>query len=275
MRRLTPEEKFGLGITGIMHLVMLFIALFMVTQPDTSDRMAFMEITLGEFQDGTIAEFSREEDQQPETRPDPVESVADEPDPDPVEEPQPEPQTEEPARDVDLPEEVEEVISEDVVTTPDTDQIDPTEMADEVDEEQEEAEETDPPTAQQDELEQEGEEETGDIRGIRGRVDADQGTGSDPIRSAPYQLEWEGDFNRAPVVQPLPNYVSDTEAVITVRFEVRPDGTVGRLQPIIKADPELEREVLRTLRTWRFSRLPSNVPQEPQYGTITFRFILE
>ena len=275
MRRLTPEEKFGLGITGIMHLVMLFIALFMVTQQDTSDRMAFMEVTLGEFQDGTIAEFSRQEDQQPETRPDPVESVADEPDPDPVEEPQPDPQTEEPARDVDLPEEVEEVNSEDVVTTPDTDQIDPTEMADEVDEEQEEAEETDPPTAQQDELEQEGEEETGDIRGIRGRVDADQGTGSDPIRSAPYQLEWEGDFNRAPVVQPLPTYVSDTEAVITVRFEVRPDGTVGRLQPIIKADPELEREVLRTLRTWRFSRLPSNVPQEPQYGTITFRFILE
>ena len=275
MRRLTPEEKFGLGITGIMHLVMLFIALFMVTQPDTSDRMAFMEVTLGEFQDGTIAEFSRQEDQQPETRPDPVESVADEPDPDPVEEPQPDPQTEEPARDVDLPEEVEEVNSEDVVTTPDTDQIDPTEMADEVNEEQEEAEETDPPTAQQDELEQEGEEETGDIRGIRGRVDADQGTGSDPIRSAPYQLEWEGDFNRAPVVQPLPNYVSDTEAVITVRFEVRPDGTVGRLQPIIKANPELEREVLRTLRTWRFSRLPSNVPQESQYGTITFRFILE
>ncbi len=275
MRRLTPEEKFGLGITGIMHLVMLFIALFMVTQPDTSDRMAFMEVTLGEFQDGTIAEFSRQEDQQPETRPDPVESVADEPDPDPVEEPQPDPQTEEPARDVDLPEEVEEVNSEDVVTTPDTDQIDPTEIADEVDEEQEEAEETDPPTAQQDELEQEGEEETGDIRGIRGRVDADQGTGSDPIRSAPYQLEWEGDFNRAPVVQPLPNYVSDTEAVITVRFEVRPDGTVGRLQPIIKANPELEREVLRTLRTWRFSRLPSNVPQESQYGTITFRFILE
>ena len=105
---------------------------------------------------------------------------------------------------------------------------------------------------------------------------------SDPIRSArfqlrsaPYQLEWEGDFNRAPVVQPMPSYVAQTEAVISVRFEVRPDGTMGRLQPIINADPELEREVLRTLRTWRFSRLPSNMPQESQYGTITFRFVIE
>jgi len=96
------------------------------------------------------------------------------------------------------------------------------------------------------------------------------------LRSAPFQLEWEGDFNRAPLVQPLPNYhnhQSDSDAVISVRFEVRPDGTVGRLQSIIKANPELEREVFRTLRSWRFSRLPANMPQESQYGTITFRFI--
>ena len=101
---------------------------------------------------------------------------------------------------------------------------------------------------------------------------------SDPIRSAPFQLEWEGDYNRAPLVQPLPNYhyhQTDSDAVISVRFEVRPDGSVGRLQSIIKANPELEREVLSTLRTWRFSRLPSNMPQESQYGTITFRFIVE
>ena len=101
---------------------------------------------------------------------------------------------------------------------------------------------------------------------------------SDPIRSARFQLDWEGDFNRAPLVQPLPDYPhhqTDSDAVISVRFEVRPDGSVGRLQSIIKATPELEREVLRTLRSWRFSRLPSNMPQESQYATITFRFVLE
>ncbi|MDG5766959.1 energy transducer TonB [Balneolales bacterium ANBcel1] len=275
MRKLTREEKFGLGITLVMHVVMLLIAWLMVTQPRQTDRMAFIEVTLGEFQDGTVAEFSREEQQQPETRPDPVETIAEEPQPEPAEEPRPEPQPEEPARDVDLPDQVEEVISEEVVTTPDTDRIDPTAVVEEVEEVEEEEEAADPQPAQQDEEVQAGEEETGDIRGIRGRVDVDQGTGSDPIRSAPFQLEWEGDFSRAAVVQPLPNYVTEAEAVISVRFEVRPDGTVGRLQPIIKAQPELEREVLRTLRTWRFSRLPSNVPQESQFGTVTFRFILE
>ncbi len=254
-----------------MHLVLLVFAWFMVTQPRAMDRMAFIEITLGEFQDGTLAEFSRVEEAQPETRLDPVEAVIEEPQPEPAEEPQPEPVQEEPSRDVDLPDQEQEIDSE-VVTTPDTDKIDPTELADQTEEIEEPSS---PPAAQQDEVEQAGEEEAGDIRGIRGRVDADQGTGVDPIRSAPFQLEWEGDFNRAPVVQPLPNYVSQTEAVISVRFEVRPDGTVARLQPIIKAHPELEREVLRTLRTWRFSRLPSNVPQESQFGTITFRFILE
>lgn len=271
MRKLTREERFGVTLTTILHLVMLVVAWLMVTQPQAQDRMAFIEVTLGEFQDGTLAEFSREEEVQPETRPEPEETITEDPRPEPAEVPQPEPAEEEPARDVDLPDQVEEVEA-DVVTTPETEEIDPTRLVEETEETEEQVT---PETAQQDEIEQEGEEETGDIRGIRGQVDADQGTETDPIRSAPFQLEWEGDFSRAPVVQPLPNYVTETEAVISVRFEVRPDGTVGRLQPIIKANPELEREVLRTLRTWRFSRLPSNVPQESQFGTITFRFILE
>lgn len=273
MRKLTTEEIFGLSITAGIHVVILVIALVMATEPRAMERTAFIEITLGEFQDGTLAEFSREEEARPETRPDPVETVSEEPEPEPVPEPEPQPvpQPEETARDVDLPDQNQE-IEEEAVTTPDTDLIDPQEQI----EETQEIEETSAPEeAQQDEIEQRGEEETGDIRGRQGRPDADQGTGTDPIRSAPFQLEWEGDFNRAPLVQPLPDFVSQTEAVIAIRFEVRPDGTVGRLQPIIKANPELEREVLRTLRTWRFSRLPSNMPQDSQYGTITFRFVLE
>ncbi len=273
MRKLTREEKFGLSITTVIHVIILVIALIMATEPRAMERTAFIEITLGEFQDGTLAEFSREDEARPETRPEPVETVSEEPEPEPEPEPVPQPvqRPEETARDVDLPEQ-EQDIQEDVVTTPDTDLIDPQQQ---IEETQEVEETTAPEQAQQDEIEQRGEQETGDIRGIRGRPDVDQGTGTDPIRSAPFQLEWEGDFNRAPIVQPLPGYVSQTEAVISVRFEVRPDGTVGRLQPIIKAHPELEREVLRTLRTWRFSRLPANMPQESQYGTITFRFVLE
>ena len=36
---------------------------------------------------------------------------------------------------------------------------------------------------------------------------------------------------------------------------------------------ELETEVQSILRSWRFSRLPSSVPQQPQWGTITFQFV--
>ncbi|MEX0680573.1 MAG: hypothetical protein WD097_04255 [Balneolales bacterium] len=272
IHRLTREERFGLSITSVLHLVMVIFAWLMISQPQAKDRMAFIEVTLGEFQDGTLTEFSRVEEEQPETRPEPAEIVTDEPQPEPAEEPQPEPVQQEPMRDVDLPDQQQDIVSEEVVTTPETERMDPTQLAEETENTEETAT---PESAQQDELEQEGVEETGDIRGIRGRVDADQGSENDPIRSSPYQLEWEGDINRSPIVQPLPNYVSETEAVISVRFEVRPDGSVGRLQPLIKANPELEREVFRTLRTWRFSRLPSNIPQESQYGIITFRFVLE
>lgn len=94
-------------------------------------------------------------------------------------------------------------------------------------------------------------------------------------RSTPYDLQWEGELDRTPMVQPLPSNQTNQEAVITVRFEVKPDGSIGRIIPLRQMSPELEREVMRTLRSWRFSRLPSGVPQEPQWGTITFRFVLE
>lgn len=93
--------------------------------------------------------------------------------------------------------------------------------------------------------------------------------------SGPYDLLWEGDIERRPLLQPLPSNTANTEAVVTVRFEVRPNGTVGRIIPLRKMNPELETEVLRTLRSWRFSRLPSGVPQQPQWGTITFRFVYD
>lgn len=93
--------------------------------------------------------------------------------------------------------------------------------------------------------------------------------------SEPYEIQWEGDIERIPLIQPLPNNVADIEAVITVRIEIRPNGTVGRIIPLRKMSPELETEVMRTLRSWRFNNLPTGIPQQPQWGTITFRFITD
>lgn len=94
-------------------------------------------------------------------------------------------------------------------------------------------------------------------------------------QSAPYELRWEGNTERDPMVQPLPQNTTNIEGIISVRFQVKPNGSVGLIIPLKKMDQELEKEVQRTLRSWKFSKLPSNMPQQAQWGTITFRFVFD
>jgi len=94
-------------------------------------------------------------------------------------------------------------------------------------------------------------------------------------RSSPIEISWEGGIDRVPIVSPSPVNTSNSEGVITVRIEVMPGGSVGRVIPRRKFNPELEREVMKTLRTWRFSSLPAEVPQNAQWATVTFRFVIE
>lgn len=266
------EKRFGITITGILHLLLIIIALLYTVHFNTLDRAAFMEITLGEFRSGTIAQRAEVQRQQVATRPNPALTQPVDPDPtitQPVETPQR--PVEETTKPVNLPDEIEQVVDEEIVETPETDIINPNnvEVTDNI------IQEVSPPRTQQAEQVQDGVAESGDLRGARGSPNVDQGTGFDPDRSAPYTLQWEGELNRNPMVQPLPSNRTNEEAVITIRFEVHPDGSLGRVIPLRKMNPELEREVMRTLRSWRFSRLPSGVPQEPQWGTITFRFVLD
>jgi len=265
------EDRFGVAITGVIHIVILIIAILYTIEPNMN-RAAFMEVTLGEFRSGTLAQQSDVQNQQVATRPNPSEVEPEEVDPEitqPVETPQN--PVEETTKPVDLPDQEEEIPEEETVQTPETDVINP-----ENEEETEEVvEEVVPPQSQEDEEITEGVEDSGDERGTSGDPNVDQGPGNTPDKSAPYDLQWEGELNRTPMIQPLPNNQTNEEAVITIRFEVHPDGSLGRVIPLKKMNPELEREVMRTLRSWRFSRLPSGVPQEPQWGTITFRFVLE
>lgn len=234
-------------------------------------RPSFIEVEFGEFQSGAPAEFAEEQAEQVATRPEPSETEPENVEPDetdPVEEEQP--TTEETVKPVDAPEQTEEIDAE-VVETPETDKVDPQDetAADESEEV------TVPPKTEEADVQQEGEETSGDEEGNTGELDADQGTGNEQEKSAPYELNWEGDIERNPTVQPLPDNVSGDEATITIRFEVKPDGSIGRIIPLKKMNAELEREVMKTLRSWRFSRLPSGIPQESQWGTITFRFVFD
>ncbi|WP_372634171.1 TonB family protein [Fodinibius sp.] len=265
------EDRFALLVTGGVHVVLVIIFLLYSFTIQTKARPSFIEVQFGEFQSGSPAEFAEQQNEEVATRPDPSETEPENPDPetpDPAEEQQE--TTEETAKQVDLADQTEE-IEEEEVQTPDTDEVDPEKET--ATEEQQEV--TVPPQTEQDEVRQEGAESSGDPQGRTGDIQSDQGTGNEQEKSAPYELEWEGDVDRSPMVQPLPENPTDLEATLTIRFEVKPDGTIGRIIPLKKMNPELEREVLRTLRSWRFSRLPSGVPQQAQWGTITFRFVLE
>ncbi|MEQ9308327.1 MAG: TonB family protein [Balneolaceae bacterium] len=267
----TKDDQRALTATLSIAVVLLAFSLWYTIDMGRNLRPSFIEVEFGEFQTGRLTEFSEVQNEQVATRQNPSELETE----DPVEEaPEPEetPQTpaEENIKPVDLPDQVEEVIDE-VIETPDTEVVDPTKVAEQEPEEEIEI----PPQAQEQEDQNEGADESGDPDGAIGDQNSDQGIGTDDEKTSPYELKWEGDIERAPMVQPLPSNNANTEAVITVRFEVRPNGTVGRIIPLRKMNPELETEVMKTLRTWRFSRLPGGVPQQAQWGTITFRFVFD
>ena len=266
---LNIDELRGLAFSSITMLLLFLFSVWYSIDMDEGMRPSFIEVEFGEFQSGQFSEFSEQQNEQVATRQNPSQTPTEEPAEDA---PEPESTPESPAfentKPVDLPDQIEEVI-EQAIQTPETDVLDPSQNASEVAEEEIEI----PPQAQMDEDQNEGAEISGDPDGNRGAVDSDQGSGTDSDETAPYELKWEGDVDRAPMFQPLPENVANTQAVITVRFQVRPNGTVGLIIPLRKMNAELETEVESILRSWRFSRLPSGVPQQPQWGTITFRFV--
>ncbi len=268
---LHKEDRFALMVTGATHVVLVIIFLLYTFTIQTKARPSFIEVEFGKLKSGKPAELAEQKEQEVATRPDPSEVEPENPDPktpDKVKEQQK--TTNETAKPVDMADQKEDV-KEEAVKTPETDKVDPEKKTSK----EKKKEITVPPKTEKDEVQKEGAETSGDKKGKTGDIDADQGSGNEQDKSAPYELKWEGDIERSPMVQPLPNNTTDSEATITIRFEVKPNGTLGRIIPLKKMNPELEREVMKTLRSWRFSRLPSGVPQQSQWGTITFRFVLE
>ncbi|MCP9291329.1 energy transducer TonB family protein [Gracilimonas sediminicola] len=269
--KFTEDDRLALYVTFGLNAALLLFSLWFTLDMNRNARPSYIEVEFGEFKTGQLAEYSEVKNEQVAQRPNPSETEPEEP----VEElPEPEvtPQetTEEQTKAVDLSDQVEDV-QEDPVSTPETEKIDPNQEENKPEEEEVEV----PPVAKENETSTDGAKVSGDVDGARGDMNSDQGIGNDEEKTSPYELKWEGEIDRSPMVQPLPENTSNTEGVITVRFEVRPDGTVGRIIPIKKMNPELEREVMSTLRTWRFSRLPGGVPQQTQWGTITFRFVFD
>ncbi|TNE71812.1 TonB family protein [bacterium] len=267
----SKEERFGLQVTFGFHVLLFLFLLFVKLDTPEDQRTAFIEVDLGAFQMGSPAEYAPKKNQQVESRKVTSPNQSNErPKENKPETQQNTQKSVDKTKPVDAPDQTEPVVSDEVVKTPETEKITP-----ETSDKQQVKEEAIAPDVKKDEVEKDGEVKTGDTEGLKGDANVKQGTGTDEDKTAPFSLKWEGDIERSPQVQPLPSYNEDLEAVITIRFEVRPDGTVARMIPLKKMNPNLESEVLKTLRTWRFSRLPSGVPQKSQWGTITFRFVLQ
>ncbi|NIA19889.1 MAG: hypothetical protein GWP07_05615 [Xanthomonadaceae bacterium] len=82
--------------------------------------------------------------------------------------------------------------------------------------------------------------------------------------------------SRIVVFQPGIPQVSLNQATdVKLKFWVRSDGTVGRVEPVIIGDLSLVKSAEIYMKAWRFNTLSPDVPQTEQWGTITIRFTLQ
>lgn len=91
-----------------------------------------------------------------------------------------------------------------------------------------------------------------------------------------FQIDFGGQGKRKIYSYPLPQYPEGVSKEIDVklRFTILPDGTVGRIIPLIKADTRLETAAINSLRQWRFEPLPESQKQAQQTAVIIFPFRL-
>ena len=267
MRKFTKEERFGFQVSLVLNILFFVGAWFMIAGEKETPRTAFIEVDLGEYADGSPSAQSDVQNDQQATNPDP--NDADE-QPEEVQDEQPQTETtEDVVKPVDQADQIEDVEDE-VVETPETTEEEPETTSDN-------KEEVVPANTDATEATEQTEstEESGDIEGTGTETEVEEGTGEETTASSPFSLKWDGDIQRATMTQPLPDNTEDIEANITMKFEVRPNGSVGKIIPLKKMNPELEKQIMNVLRKWRFSRLPSSAPQTVQWGTITFRFVLD
>ena len=91
-----------------------------------------------------------------------------------------------------------------------------------------------------------------------------------------YMIEWVGG-QREKLRGNLPVYPQgiNKTAVIRLRFEVFPNGTVGEILPLRKGNTILENIAINSLKEWQFNSFEEEAPRVIQEGIITFIYKLE
>ena len=92
-----------------------------------------------------------------------------------------------------------------------------------------------------------------------------------------FEIDFGGRGKRKIYSYSLPAYPDGVSKEIDVklRFTILPDGTVGRIFPLIKADARLENAAINSLRQWRFEPLAQQQEQKVQTAVITFPYRLQ
>lgn len=92
-----------------------------------------------------------------------------------------------------------------------------------------------------------------------------------------YDIDWGGQGQRRIYSYILPAYPQgvNKEIDIRLRFSILPDGTVGNILLLTKADTKLENAAINSLRQWRFEALAPGQKQSEQTAVIVFPYRLQ
>lgn len=91
-----------------------------------------------------------------------------------------------------------------------------------------------------------------------------------------FDIDWGGQGTRRIYSYILPDYPEGVNKEIDIRlkFSILPDGTVGTILPLTKADTRLENAAINSLRQWRFEALDPGQRQMEQAAVIVFPYRL-
>ncbi len=103
-----------------------------------------------------------------------------------------------------------------------------------------------------------------------------QGNEGEGNGSFGYDIDWGGKGMRRIYSFTVPEYPEGVQKEIDIRlkFTILPDGTVGNIVPLRKADTRLENAAIQSLRQWRFEALDINQKQVEQVAVIVFPYRL-
>jgi outer membrane biosynthesis protein TonB len=104
-----------------------------------------------------------------------------------------------------------------------------------------------------------------------------QGNKAEGEGSFGFDIDWGGQGTRKIYSYILPDYPEGVHKEVNIRlkFSILPDGTVGTILPLTKADTRLENAAINSLRQWRFEALDPSQKQTEQAAVIVFPYRLQ